>query len=610
MGNDIDTKPKETSKTPQVIRFGGENILKNIIVKYDDDEVKPEKEIFETNGKENNNKSNLEEFYKNTEFKLKFSHNNFDALNKSTIYYLILSLRVSKLNMNNNINFIPSSRNPCDIVCVIDRSFSMKGEKIEFVKKSLNAFLEFFLPEDRLCLIAFDDKVERLCPLTFTDKRNLENFFPKIIDKLKPVGGTNIASATQHAMEVILQRKNKTNFPAIILLSDGIDKDCDLKIKNLMSNSEFLDEKIIIHTFGYGKDHDPKTMSKISESGNGDYYYIDEKQLDTVLDCLASCFGNISSLVAKNTKITIKDTNVLKIKKLVGDQFNLRKIDSKEKLNSFLNINENDSESFSTNRSYSKMIKNNNNVDEVLIHKSNEIDLNNDCYEFKYGNVTSDRIYNFVVELESNNNKSFLNELKEKENQNLKFSAYVEFDSLVGDCSINFLSNLEVPIKAFKNSTELYYYNNNAIYENFDYTMIILRAKCGEILYEARAMCQKYENAKAVENVKTFLNEVETYLKLDHINSQSINENFDSTLGLKTELNRLKSDIENFILVIDSNRTQKTCQLADIYEGVNSYYHQKDSNKYGYSNFLTIGGSAAHNKSRAVDLKSKFFLGK
>ena len=40
-----------------------------------------------------------------------------------------------------------------DLICIIDRSSSMSGEKIQTVKKTLKLRLNFLTEKDRLCLI-------------------------------------------------------------------------------------------------------------------------------------------------------------------------------------------------------------------------------------------------------------------------------------------------------------------------------------------------------------------------------------------------------------------------------------------------------------------------
>jgi hypothetical protein len=49
-------------------------------------------------------------------------------------------------------------RSPIDLVCVIDVSGSMAGEKIDLVRKTLTSLLDMINEHDRLCLIQFDDR--------------------------------------------------------------------------------------------------------------------------------------------------------------------------------------------------------------------------------------------------------------------------------------------------------------------------------------------------------------------------------------------------------------------------------------------------------------------
>ena len=47
----------------------------------------------------------------------------------------------------------------------------MQGPKLQSVKKSLRALMVFLTEKDRICLITFDSKAERLTPLRkCTDK--------------------------------------------------------------------------------------------------------------------------------------------------------------------------------------------------------------------------------------------------------------------------------------------------------------------------------------------------------------------------------------------------------------------------------------------------------
>eukprot|EP00330_Aristerostoma_sp_ATCC50986_P003131 CAMPEP_0114601182 /NCGR_PEP_ID=MMETSP0125-20121206/23818_1 /TAXON_ID=485358 ORGANISM="Aristerostoma sp., Strain ATCC 50986" /NCGR_SAMPLE_ID=MMETSP0125 /ASSEMBLY_ACC=CAM_ASM_000245 /LENGTH=81 /DNA_ID=CAMNT_0001810189 /DNA_START=183 /DNA_END=428 /DNA_ORIENTATION=+ len=52
-----------------------------------------------------------------------------------------------------------------DIACIIDISVSLDGDKLDLIKKSIEKLLSHLGENDRLSLITFSDKGERITPL-------------------------------------------------------------------------------------------------------------------------------------------------------------------------------------------------------------------------------------------------------------------------------------------------------------------------------------------------------------------------------------------------------------------------------------------------------------
>ena len=80
-----------------------------------------------------------------------------------------------------------------DLICVIDVSGSMCGEKIYQVRESLKILISLMEEKDRLCLILFDDEAENYFNLEFLTKKNKEILEEKI-NQIDSRGGTNILS--------------------------------------------------------------------------------------------------------------------------------------------------------------------------------------------------------------------------------------------------------------------------------------------------------------------------------------------------------------------------------------------------------------------------------
>ncbi|CAD8147050.1 unnamed protein product [Paramecium pentaurelia] len=219
-----------------------------------------------------------------------------------------------------------------DLLCVIDKSGSMQGEKIRSVQQSLDQLLNFLSEKDRLCLIVFDGRAQRHTPLKTLTKVN-KKYFQNAIVAITAGGSTNIAAGTEIAFQQIQQRKMKNQVTSIFLLSDGQDPGA---AQIIQQQKDKIEDVVTIHSFGYGSDHDAALMSSICKVGQGSFYYIENlKLLD---EFFADALGRLSSALAENIQIEIKCApqapyQDIKIQKTYGDMWKLIQQDRSYEIN-------------------------------------------------------------------------------------------------------------------------------------------------------------------------------------------------------------------------------------------------------------------------------------
>lgn len=129
------------------------------------------------------------------------------------------------------------ARTSVDLICVIDVSGSMSGEKIELVRETMKFLIETLTPSDRLSIITFNSSGNRVCGLKTVTQENLV-VFSNHINSLFASGGTNIMSGMELALKTIRDRKIPNKVTSVFLLSDGQDKGAEEALKQALARPE------------------------------------------------------------------------------------------------------------------------------------------------------------------------------------------------------------------------------------------------------------------------------------------------------------------------------------------------------------------------------------
>jgi len=212
-----------------------------------------------------------------------------------------------------------------DLICVIDVSGSMGGEKIHLVRESLKILVDMMDPKDRIALILFSSNAELYYDLNYLTEEN-KNKLKELINQIYASGGTNIANGLQVAVDILKKEKNETKTDvgrssSVLLLSDGCDNylnDVQLgeKLKSL-TKGEGL--SFTLNTFGYGFDHDPKIMNRLANLRDGSFFLVED--YNKVGEYFVAVLGGCISIISKNAELNIKLlNNDCKIVKVFGEK--------------------------------------------------------------------------------------------------------------------------------------------------------------------------------------------------------------------------------------------------------------------------------------------------
>ena len=225
---------------------------------------------------------------------------------------------------------------PMDVILIIDRSGSMNlavsakddnGNNIEdglsqqdLVNHAANTVAKTLGPNDRLAVMAFDNKLDNVLPLTKMTPMNASGALSKI-NLIKPGGQTNIWLPIESAMKMLDERDDKSRNSAIMLLTDGSPNISPARgeVETLRRLRQRVNFSTSIYTIGFGYALQQGLLYEISKEGNGNTGHIpDGSMIATVFN---NFIGNILCTTAANIQLYITTLNgaIITDEPLMGD---------------------------------------------------------------------------------------------------------------------------------------------------------------------------------------------------------------------------------------------------------------------------------------------------
>jgi hypothetical protein len=117
-------------------------------------------------------------------------------------------------------------------------------------------------------------------------------------------------------LDVVLQRKSRNPVAGMLLVSDAADTTRRAQMDLVLTRAEA--GNVPIHSFGYGRSHDPASLWLMSNHTNGTYTFVNDWY--DLRSCLAGCIGGMMSIGTLNMKLHMKivDGNRFRIRKVSG----------------------------------------------------------------------------------------------------------------------------------------------------------------------------------------------------------------------------------------------------------------------------------------------------
>jgi Ca-activated chloride channel family protein len=175
------------------------------------------------------------------------------------VAYLLLEILPSQA--------VAQVRMPLNVSFVLDHSGSMKGEKMDRVRRATSRAFELLGREDTASVVVFDHRTNVLIPSgPVTNLADIQ----KKINGIRDAGGTQIAPAVERGLREI-DRGSKQGLPRLVLLTDGQtenEREC------LFQADQAGKRGVPITALGVGQDWNEDLLIEMANRSGGTADYI------------------------------------------------------------------------------------------------------------------------------------------------------------------------------------------------------------------------------------------------------------------------------------------------------------------------------------------------
>jgi Ca-activated chloride channel family protein len=193
-------------------------------------------------------------------------------------------------------------RMPLNLGLAIDRSGSMEGEALEYVKRACAYVVDLLEPSDVLSIVTFEEQVDVLMPARRVLNKAL---IKEHIQRIQPGNTTNLYDGMTAACMQVGSLRQPGYLNRVLVLTDG-EPTAGIKDYNTIVSSVAQQKAagISITALGFGGEYNEELMAGIARRSGGNYYYITQPTM--IPEVFRRELETLMTITAKNIRVRLQ----------------------------------------------------------------------------------------------------------------------------------------------------------------------------------------------------------------------------------------------------------------------------------------------------------------
>lgn len=207
-------------------------------------------------------------------------------------------------------------RLPLNIALVIDRSGSMEGEPLSYVKQACSYVVDLMEPNDVLSVVTFEEQVDVLVPARRVVNKTL---LKEHINRLEVGNTTNLYDGLVVGCQQVASVMQEGYVNRVLLLTDG---EPTAGIKDFTSIvGQVAEQKgrgITVTALGFGPEYNEELMAGVARRSGGNYYYI--ARPDLIPEVFRRELETLMTITARNLRLKLSLPRWVQLRQVFGRQ--------------------------------------------------------------------------------------------------------------------------------------------------------------------------------------------------------------------------------------------------------------------------------------------------